>query len=214
VRRVLVEGGRCAGVLLPDGTRLAADAVVVATPPPELLEMLPAEIAADPFFSGAERLETSPIVSVYLWFGSPITDLTFAGLLGGTWQWLFNRRAFGGKAGGAHGVTLVRSAARALVDRPRESLVRSALEDVHAFFPGSSRANPRASLVVKERRAGLAPLRGTLALRPSSRTPFRGLHLAGDWIATGLPATVEGAVWSGHACALQIRGDHGSLPER
>jgi zeta-carotene desaturase len=214
VRRVLIEGGRCAGVLLPDGTRMAADAVVAATPPPELLEMLPAEIASDPFFSGVERLETSPIVSVYLWFGSPITDLAFAGLLGGTWQWLFNRRTFGGKSGGAHGVTLVRSAARALVDRPRDFLIRSALEDVRAFFPQSSRASLRGSLVVKERRGALAPLRGTLALRPSSRTPFHGLHLAGDWTATGLPATVEGAVWSGHACALQIRGEHGSLPER
>jgi zeta-carotene desaturase len=214
VRQVLIEGGRCTGILLPDGYRLAADAVVAATPPPELLEMLPSEIAADPFFSGVARLEASPIVSVYLWFGSPVTDLAFTGLIGGTWQWLFNRKTFAGKAGGAHGVTLVRSAARALVDRPRDALVRSALEEVHAFFPQARRANLRASLVVKERRAALAPLRGTLALRPPCRTPFRGLHLAGDWTATGLPATVEGAVWSGHACALQVREDRGSLRGR
>jgi zeta-carotene desaturase len=203
IRRVLIEGGRCSGVLMPDGTRLAAGAVVVAVPPEELLELLSPGTAAEPAFAGASRLETSPIVSVYLWFGSPVTELPFAGLIGGTWQWLFNRRAFAGSAGAEHGVPLVCSAARHLVDRPREQLVRLALEDLHAFLPESRRATLRHSLVIKEKRATISPARGALALRPASLTPYRGLHLAGDWIATGLPATIEGAVLSGHACARQ-----------
>jgi squalene-associated FAD-dependent desaturase len=204
VRRLLVEGGRFGGVLMPDGTRVAAGAVVAAVPPEELLELLPPGVAADPAFAGASRLQTSPIVSAYLWFGSPVTDLPFAGLIGGTWQWMFNRRAFAGSPGGQHGVTLVCSAARDLVDRPREQLVRLALEDLHAFVPASRRAALRHSLVIKEKRATISPARGALALRPASRTRYRGLHLAGDWIATGLPATIEGAVLSGHACARQV----------
>jgi squalene-associated FAD-dependent desaturase len=204
VKQILVEGGRCTGVLLPGGERVAAGAVIAATPPGELLGMLPLEMAADPCLAGVSRLESTPIVSVYLWFGSPVMDLAFAGLLGGTWQWLFNRRAMAGRAGPAHGVTLVRSAARGLVDRPREALERSALEDVHAFLPRSRRATLRQALVIKEKRATLAPHRGTLALRPSGRTPWSGLHLAGDWIATGLPATVEGATASGHAAAIRV----------
>ena len=210
VRRVVCERGRFAWALLADGARLAAGAAVAAVPADDLLEMLPPETAASAPFAGLSRLEVSPIVSAYLWFGSPITDLPFAGLLGGTWQWMFNRRAFGGHGGGghgggAHGVTLVKSAARDLVERPIDHLVRKALDDLHAFFPDSRRATLRHSLVIKEKRATLAHAPGTLSLRPGPRTPCQGLYLAGDWTATGLPATIEGAVASGHACALLAR---------
>ncbi len=206
VRQVLFEGGRASGVLLADGGRVASPQVIAAVPPYDLLEMLPPEIASDPSFAGCSRLETSPIVSVYLWFGSEITDLPFAGLIGGEWQWLFNRRVFTGRGTAGHGVTLVCSAARSFVEAPRETLVRKALQDLHRFVPASRRAVLRHSLVIKEKRAAMAPLRGGLALRPSWRTPVAGFHLAGDWTATGLPATIEGAVISGHACARQVLG--------
>ena len=215
VRQVLLAGGRCSGVLLADGTRVASPDVIAAAPPDDMLEMLPPEVASDPFFAGCSRLETSPIVSIYLWFGSPITDLPFAGLIGGEWQWLFNRHAFAGRHGPGHGVTLVRSAARAFVEASREALVKKALDDLHRFVPASRRAVLRHALVIKEKRAALSPLRGSLRLRPSWRTPCAGFHLAGDWTATGLPATIEGAVISGHACAGQVSGGRGpqaSLP--
>jgi squalene-associated FAD-dependent desaturase len=206
VRQVLVEGGRLAGVLLADGGRVTSSEVIAAVPPYDLLEMLPPEVASDPSFAGCSRLETSPIVSVYLWFGSEITDLPFAGLIGGEWQWLFNRHAFTGRSSAGHGVTLVCSAARSFVEASRDVLVRKALQDLHRFVPASRRAVLRHSLVIKEKRAVMAPLRGCLALRPSWRTPITGFHLAGDWTATGLPATIEGAVISGHACARQVLG--------
>jgi len=202
VRQLLFERGRCGGVLLADGGRLTARDVIVAVPPDDLLEMLPEEVASDPFFAGCSRLQVSPIVSIYLWFGAPITDLRMAGLIGGQWQWIFSRHAHGGGAG--FGVTLVQSAARLFVEASRDALVRRALDDLHRFFPASRRAALRHSLIIKEKRASMAPLPGTLALRPSTRTPRPGLHLAGDWTATGLPATIEGAVLSGHACARQV----------
>jgi len=204
VRQVLIEGGRCTGVLLADGARVLAPNVIAAVPPGELVEMLPPDVASDPFFAGSSRLETSPIVSIYLWFGSPITDLPFAGLIGGEWHWLFNRHAFAGKQGPGHAVTLVRSAARAFLEASRDALVRRALDDLHRFVPVSRRAVLRHALVIKEKLAAVSPLRGSLGMRPSWRAPGVGLHLAGDWTATGLPATIEGAVISGHACARQV----------
>ena len=184
--------------------------MIAAVPPGELLEMLPPDVASDPFFAGCYRLETSPIVSIYLWFGSPVTDLPFAGLIGGEWQWLFNRHAFAGKEGPGHTVTLVRSAARAFVEASREALLRRALDDLHRFVPASRRAVLRHALVIKEKRAAISPLRGAFGLRPSWRTPCAGFHLAGDWTATGLPATIEGATISGHACARQVFEGPGS----
>jgi zeta-carotene desaturase len=211
VRAVLLEGGRASGVALADGSRLAGRHVIAAVPPGELLEILPPEVVSDPFFAGCSRLEASPIVSVYLWFGGEITELPFAGLIGGEWQWLFNRRAFTGRDSALHGVTLVCSAARALADASRESLVRKALHDLHRFLPASSRAVLRHSLVIKEKWATLTPPRHGAPPRPSWRTPVPGLHVAGDWTATGLPATIEGAVLSGHGCARQVLDDGGSL---
>jgi uncharacterized protein with NAD-binding domain and iron-sulfur cluster len=41
-------------------------------------------------------------------------------------------------------------------------------------------------------------------MRPPARTPVQGLFLAGDWTATGLPATIEGAVQSGYTAAREV----------
>ena len=62
----------------------------------------------------------------------------------------------------------------------------------------------RHSLVIKERRATIAHAPGTLSRRPASLTPIDRFHLAGDWIATGLPATIEGAALSGHVVARRL----------
>src|SRR5258706_244832 len=136
---------------------------------------------AGPLFGSCGRLEPSPIVSVYLWFGSDITDLRFAGLVGGEWQWLFNRRAFPGRESGGHAVTLVRSAARTAVDATRDALVDSALEEVRRYVPAARRAALRHALVIKERRASLSPSPGGMALRPPAGGSRPGLYLAGDW---------------------------------
>ncbi|MCZ6697182.1 MAG: hydroxysqualene dehydroxylase HpnE, partial [Acidobacteria bacterium] len=117
VRRILVDGSGCTGVLMADGERREAGAVVAAVTPDVLLELLPDGAAAEPFFAGVGRLETSPIVSVYLWFGAPVSEMPFAGLIGGTWHWMFNRHALSAAGEGAHAITLVKSAARDFVDR-------------------------------------------------------------------------------------------------
>lgn len=210
VRRILIEGDRCVGVIPTDGAVVRAPTVIVTAPPAETLAILPEETAGHPFFSGASQLRTSPIVSAYLWFGTPVTDLPFAGLVEGEWQWIFNREAVTVHPGTGHAVTLVRSAAHDWMDRDRDHLVRSALETVQAYFPRAARATLRHALVIKEKRATISPLPGMTRLRPGSRTPVPGLLLAGDWTATGLPATIEGAVRSGHTCAAIAAGASGS----
>ncbi len=208
VRQILVEGGRPTGVLLADGTVRRGAPVIVAVPPAELLEILPEGMADGASYAALARLEASPIVSLYLWFGAEVIDRPFAGLVGGAWHWVFNRRG-PAATGSGQAVTLVRSAARDFVDQPRDALIRSGLQDLHDFFPASRRATLRQALVIKERRATFAPAPGTARLRPPFRTPVPGLYLAGDWTGTGLPATIEGAVLSGHACARLALEDGG-----
>jgi zeta-carotene desaturase len=210
VQRLLESGDRCSGVLLQGGTRVEADAVIAAVPPKPLLEILPPSLAAEPFFARAGALRDSAILSVYLWFGAPVVDRPYAALLGGFWQWVFERDGVrpppGAEArppvhGGTHAVTLVRSAANAEVDRPKETLVRLALEELRRYFPGAARLNPRHEMVIKEKSATVSLVPGTAALRPPVVTPLDRFYLAGDWIGTGIPATVESACVSGHAAA-------------
>lgn len=215
VQRLLESGARCSGVLLHGGERVEAGAVIASVPPKPLLEILPPALAADPFFARAGELRDSAILSVYLWFGAPVVDRPFAALLGGFWQWVFERDgvrpppgAEGGPPvhGGMHAVTFVRSAANADVDRPKEALVRRALEELRRYFPKAARLAPRHELVIKEKSATVSLVPGTAGLRPPVITPLDRFYLAGDWVGTGIPATVESACLSGHAAARAAAG--------
>jgi uncharacterized protein with NAD-binding domain and iron-sulfur cluster len=57
-------------------------------------------------------------------------------------------------------------------------------------------------VVVREKRATFSVAPGQPS-RPATKTAVPGLFLAGDWIDTGLPATIESAVVSGHAAARE-----------
>ncbi len=82
--------------------------------------------------------------------------------------------------------------------------MRVALEELRGLLPGTQEAKVVRSLVLKERFATFSPCVGADEMRPRARTPIRGLFLAGDWTATGLPATIEGAVKSGYTAAREI----------
>ena len=191
-----LRGGGCEGVTLKDGTRLPADAVISAIPPPALAPLLPDADWLRP-------LPTSPIVSVNVWFDRPVMAEPFAGLLGTECQWAFNRSMILNSARGGY-VALVISAARDHIHRPQQDLVRLAVTDLRRLFPESRTACVTRAFAVKEREATLSPAVGIL--RPGQKSPVRNLFLAGDWTDTGLPATIESAVVSGHRCAEMILG--------
>lgn len=179
------------------GARLPADAVVSAVPHHVLPGLLPPALAARPPFAGLSALGASPIVSFHLWYDRPVTDRPFLGLLDSPLHWLFNR--------GSH-VTAVTSGARRLVDLAPRELTALAAGELERLLPGARGARLLRAHVIKERYAtpSLAP--GAGALRPGVRTPLANLVLAGDWTATGLPGTIEGAVASGHAAAAALAG--------
>ena len=191
------------GVVLSDGERIQARAVLSAVPWHAFLEFLPEELArAEPFFSKIRILRPAPIISINLWFDRPITDLDFVGLRGTTIQWLFNKSHIVGSPG--HLVSLVLSGAREHVDRSREELLSLAIEDLGRLFPAARGAKLLHSVVIKERLATFSPSVESADARPTARTPIRGLYLAGDWTDTGLPATIEGAVESGYTATGEI----------
>jgi hydroxysqualene dehydroxylase len=203
VRKLIFNGNRCTGVELVDGDRIQAEIVISAIPSFSLSEILPGELAqSHPFFAGIASLRPAPIISINLWFDRPVTELEFAGLRGTTIQWLFNKGRIFGRA--ENYLALVMSGAHRHVDRPKEELLAEALRELADLLPAVQHASVIRSLVVKERQATFSPSCEAEAVRPSVSTPIKGLYLAGDWTATGLPATVEGAVRSGYAAAEMV----------
>ena len=203
VAGLIISEGVCQGVRLIDGVEIGAASVLSAVPWYELARLLPGDLLrAEPTFTNLLALRPAPIISINLWFDRALTDLDFVALRGTTVQWLFNRGRIPGA--GEHGVSLVLSGAHEHIGRSKEELLTVALHDISELFPAARSATLGHSLIIKERFATFSPSVGVDALRPSAWSPVRGLYLAGDWTATGLPATIEGAVESGNAAAQAI----------
>jgi squalene-associated FAD-dependent desaturase len=151
-----------------------------------------------PTLDRATAMGSSPIVTVNLWFDRPFFDEPFIGLPGRAMQWVFDKRAvFGGQA--SH-LSMVSSGASPLVQQTNDALIATAYGELLEAFPEARAVRLLQTTVVREPRATFSLAPGQPP-RPRTETPIPGLYLAGDWIDTGLPATIESAVRSGHAAA-------------
>jgi hydroxysqualene dehydroxylase len=149
----------------------------------------------------AAGMASMPIVTVNIWYDRTVMSEPFAGLPGRRMQWVFDKRVtFGERA--SH-LSLVSSGASAIADQSNEQLIALATDEVRGSLPDASTANVLRATVVRERRATFSLAPGQPS-RPGPQTAVSGLFLAGDWTDTGLPATIEGAVLSGHAAAREI----------
>jgi hydroxysqualene dehydroxylase len=206
VETIEIENGSAARVKLRDGTRIRAANVICAVPSHQVARMLPVSLRADSFFAPIAELESSPIICVHAWFDRQVTDSAFVGFIGTTTQWLFNKRRIFEMHGERHPgyLSFVISGARKLIDQPNDELVDIVVSDLKTMILRAAQAKLVRALVLKEKHATMAPAPETFRLRPSTRTPIANLFLAGDWVQTGLPATIESAVISGRAAATAV----------
>ena len=181
------------------GEALSISRVVAAVPWFALESLLVGDV--EPMASivaSASRMASKPIVTVNLWYDRAVMDDVFVGLPGREMQWVFDkRRAFGEAA--SH-LSLVASGADALVGADNAALVALAAREVAAAIPGAREAVLKRGTVIREKRATFSLAPGEPA-RPGVDTPVEGLVLAGDWIETGLPGTIESAAAAGHLAA-------------
>jgi squalene-associated FAD-dependent desaturase len=196
--RVAVDRDAVAAVVT-GGDRWTAPTVVSAVPwfaLNDLFEAPPPALSAT--FARASAMASSPIVTVNLWFDRPIMDVPFLGLPGRAMQWVFDKRAICGD--GASHLSLVSSGASPLVQLTNDQLIAAAHQELLEALPGIRPARLVRATVIREPRATFSIAPGQ-PVRPSTSTPVRGFLLAGDWTDTGLPATIESAVRSGHLAA-------------
>src|SRR3989454_2398794 len=101
-------------------------------------------------------------------------------------------------------VELVVSSSKVLVEKSRAEIIELALAELHEFIPAARKANLLKSTVIKEVHATYSPCPGIDLNRPRPETIWPRMFLAGDWIATGWPATMEGAVRGGYMAAESV----------
>jgi squalene-associated FAD-dependent desaturase len=205
-RLELGSDGAIAGVRMRSGQVLRANNFVCAVGPNQLLRMLPEPIARDNFFAQLAGLGVSPIICAHVWLDREVTQAPFVGFIGTTTQWLFNKRRIFAQHGTRHAgyLSFVISGARDYVDHSNEALLDLVMGDLRQMIPGAAEAEMVKALVIKEKQATMAPNPDSHRLRPPAKTPIANLFLAGDWVQTGLPATIESAVASGAAAAASV----------
>jgi squalene-associated FAD-dependent desaturase len=206
VTSIAIEQNLVESVCLIDGSMLAAATVTLAVPHYHLTNLLPPIWKKDPFFARVGQLGTSPIVGVNLWFDRPVFNEEFAAIAGTRdTYWVFNRSAIlNGQVGGSQHLSVSLSGAREWAGQRQEAIVRAVVEELARVLPELQAARLTHARVIKEKQATFAASPGSRRYRLPCRTPIPNLFLAGSWTDTGWPATMEGAVRSGLACAAAI----------
>jgi protoporphyrinogen oxidase len=179
---------------------LEADAVILAVPHDRAAQLLP--LGSDIDRAQLSRLGTSPIVNLHVIYDRRVLELPFVAGVRSPVQFVFDRTD---TAGIDHGQYLAVSLSAAdeelnmTVDDLRSRFI-GALADL---LPAAREAQLESFFVTREHAATFRAAPGSRSLRPGPRTAIPGLVLAGTWTDTGWPATMEGAVRSGHAAARE-----------
>lgn len=190
-----------------EGAVFAAEKVVLALPFEQarrLLSTLPENEAARAMLPMTEHFVHAPITTLHLWFDREVTDMDHAALLDTRIQWMFNKTRIRETREAGQYLELVISASFPEVKMSREEILQPALRELAGFFPKVNEAKVVKSGVLKEARATFSVLPGLDAFRPEPKTGSEGLYLAGDWVKTDWPSTMEGAVRSGRLAAEAI----------
>ncbi len=198
------------------GEEVRAEYAVLATPFNGIEKLLPETREFESLREAARHFESSPITGIHLWFDREITPLEHAVLLDRTIQWMFQKsKILATRKDSDQGsyLELVVSSSKTLVDKPRQEIIDLAVRELAEFFPTVRQATLTKATVVKEVHATFAPSPGSDAFRARHQTPWPRLFLAGDWTATGWPATMEGAVRSGYGAAEALGGGKFLVPD-
>jgi squalene-associated FAD-dependent desaturase len=203
------------------GQELQFDYFVMAVSYDVAGRMLPEDPLSSTLAAALGHFSSSPITGIHLWFDRQISDLDHAVLLDRTIQWMFHKSRLiesrkeneksrdDSNSNGSY-VELVVSCSRSLVEKSKPEIVEMAVKEAQEFFPAAREAKLLKSTVIKEVHATYSAGPGIDEYRPQPQTAWPRVFLAGDWTATGWPATMEGAVRSGYLAAEALVRSTGS----
>lgn len=218
VEAIVGAGSRTVGVRLADGRSMAAQWVISTVPPAKLRPLLPDAWRTERTFADLGHFVPCPYISTYLWFDGKLTERPFWARLPAAGD--FNCD-FYDLSNLAPGWPMDRSIIAANIiwshraaEMTDQEIIAQTRRELAEFLPAAAKVPIRHAVVNRIPMAIHCPFPGIESKRPAQTTPFPGLLLAGDWVRTGVPASMEGACRSGHSAAqvvLQSRGIHASL---
>jgi len=200
VQEIAARTGRGFEVRTADGP-IDADAVVLDVQSQRVGGLLPAGALADP--TAPEQLGASPILNLHVHYDRRVLDEPFVAAIDSPVSWIFDRTQSSGATAGQV-LALSLSAADAIEHLDADALRARFLPALAELLPAARDAHVQRFLVHREHHATFRAAPGARALRPGPATALPGLVLAGAWTDTGWPATMEGAVRSGHAAAAAL----------
>lgn len=198
VTELEIKNGRIAGIATRQ-QRLAVQDVILAVAPTAATRLLSAHTELRPLAEDIAQLGSQPIITVYLQYPtSHRLPQTMLGMSGTVSQWLFDRHVCGQPGL----IAVVVSADGAHTTWDNAHLLEQVTSELGTRFPDWSAVQQ--AMVIREKRATFECRVDCETRRPQNATGVKGLWLAGDYTATGYPATLEGAVRSGVQCARRI----------
>jgi squalene-associated FAD-dependent desaturase len=203
VRRLAISEAKAKGVELKNGDLILSRTVISTVPLADLLPLIPVgTLFQSTNIQDADSVSSSPIITINLWLDRSVLEEEFVSLLDSPIQWVFNKsKIFSDGTNEGSYLSCVISGAREFVSWQKDELVRLALDELAKPFPAVRSAQLLHSLVIKEKRATLSSSPAMLRFRLPPNTPWENFFLAGDWVDTGLPSTIESAVTSGFNAA-------------
>jgi hydroxysqualene dehydroxylase len=181
--------------------RLGADSAIVAVPHTRAAALLEPLLGAPA--ARLRGLGSSPIVNLHVVYDRQVLQRPFAAGVGTPVQYVFDRSAASQAPAGCQYLVVSLSGAEPEMQMSVDALRERYLAALAQLLPGARSAQVVSFLVTREHAATFRAAPGAGALRPGPKTQVPGLVLAGAWTDTGWPATLEGAVLSGHAAARQ-----------
>ncbi len=176
--------------------KIYADAVISTVQPLDLLSFLPIELKSDSFFKCLGKMEYSPIIATYLNFERPVLKTRLVHLdRGKALHWVFGRGYSSEQVW--ENISTIRSYAVEYSNLSTKRIINDTIMELEKRIRNLNKNRLLKARAIINRRATVILKPGSDDIRPKTETPLKGLFLAGDWVATGLPATVESAALSG-----------------
>jgi 15-cis-phytoene desaturase len=199
VAELLFSGDRCTGARTRDGRVFEAEHVIVATPVHDAKKLLPAAMLLDPLVHGVAKLESSPVINAHVWFDRPVSPYTNLMFSPGTVLGVHADLGQGSPGYGWSGRSFIEACvapADDLIAMDDDTVIGRVIDDLAKLYPLATRAHVVKAKLVRIPKSVYRASPGAEHLRPTARTPVCNLFLAGCYVNTKFPASIEGAVRS------------------
>ena len=195
VMKLFYKDNKITDIELKDGTKLSADVIISAVPSNSLYKILPEELQSDKFFNRLPQIEHSSIVNIYIWLNTRIMNDQFINVIDSPLQWIFNKSSQDNQY---QLLDISISDGKDLLQKTTADIIDLIFKELKSIFPEFDVKFVEKYKIIKERKATFRCTPNTKKYRLTNISPIDNLYIAGDWVDTGWPSTMESAAISAY----------------